>query len=361
MKIREYKASVTPENLRLSDDQLVFGKKFTDRIFKMNWSEEKGWHKPRIASFRDISLSPAARVLHYGQEVFEGMKAYYLGDKEFGLFRPEENIARFNRSAKRMVMPEIDPEFFMQALTRLISLEFDWIPKTRGCALYIRPNMIAIEPCISVGPSLEYLFYIMFSPVGPYFKSGFNPVKIYVPENFSRAADGGVGDAKTSGNYAASLYASQIAKEHDCSQVLWLDASQHKYVEEVGAMNMFFVRDGDTLVTPPLGGTILPGVTRDSVIKLAGTLGYKVEETVLPIDYVTMGIKTGSITEAFGSGTAAVVTPVGELCYGGHNYVINNGEVGPVTKRLFDELTAIQYGEKNDDFGWFKRFKVDEE
>ncbi len=333
--------------------KLVFGKFFTDHMFTMRYREGKGWFNPTIRPYANFSLPPAAMVLHYGQEIFEGMKAYCGGPGKFILFRPEMNIARFNRNAKRMVMPLVDPDLFLEALIKLIKLDYRWIPKERGHALYIRPFMIATEEQVGLRPSGEYIFAIILSPVGPYFGS-LNPVKIYISDIYSRACEGGVGEAKTGGNYAASLYAGKLAADEGCSQVLWLDAKEHRWVEEVGAMNIFFVVDNAVLLTPPTSGTILPGVTRDSILKLAPSLNLNAEELPGTIDSVLAAIKKGFVTEVFGAGTAAVVAPVGELHYRGEVFIINNNQTGPITQKIYDELTAIQYGEKEDPFGWTK-------
>lgn len=331
--------------------ELVFGKFFTDHMFVMKYNERRGWFDPTIRPYANFSLSPGAMVFHYGQEIFEGMKAYYGGSGKFILFRPEMNIARFNRSAERMVMPRVDPELFLKALIKLIKLDYRWIPKERGHALYIRPFMIATEEQVGLRPSREYIFAIILSPVGPYFGS-LKPVKIYISDVYSRACEGGVGEAKTGGNYAASLYAGKLAAEKGCSQVLWLDAKEHRLVEEVGAMNIFFVLNDGLLMTPQTSGTILPGVTRDSILQLAPRLNLEAHETPLRIGNVLKAIIEGRIVEVFGAGTAAVVTPVGELHYKGETFIINNNLIGPITQKVYDELTAIQYGEKEDLFGW---------
>ncbi len=331
--------------------KLVFGKVFTDRMFTMKYNKNEGWHDAKIERYKSFELDPACCVLHYSQEIFEGLKAYASEDGRVLTFRPEMNARRMNRSARRLCMPEIPEEDFIQALKELIMLEKRWIPRAPGTSLYIRPTMIATEAFLGVHPAAEYLFYIILSPVGPYFKAGFNPVGIYVEDKLVRAVVGGVGDIKTGGNYAASLLGAQIAEEKGFSQVLWLDAKEHKYVEEVGAMNMFFVF-GNKVVTPKLTGSILPGVTRDSVLKLAADMGYQVEERLISIDEVIEGITDGKLTEAFGTGTAAVISPVGSLYYKGKNYIINNNEVGAVTRSLYERLVNIQLGKAEDKFGW---------
>ncbi len=342
-----------PEDMKpkyTDESALGFGQLFTDRMFLQEYKNGQ-WQEAVIKKYEPFVLDPSVAVFHYAQEIFEGLKAYRHPDGSVALFRPEKNAERFRQSARRMAMPEVDPEFFVFAIDRLVALEKDWIPRSKGTSMYVRPTMIATEAALGVHPSDSYYFYIILSPSGPYFKSGFNPVKIYVTKEYTRAAPGGTGAVKAGGNYAASLIANLDAKKYGASQVLWLDAKEHKYVEEVGAMNMMFVID-DTVITSPLTGTILPGVTRDSILQLAPHLGYKAEERRISIDEVVEAIESGSLTEAFGCGTAAVVTPVGSLYYEGKEYVINDGKVGSITKQLYDELTAIQYGEKEDPFGW---------
>lgn len=331
-------------------EQLDFGTVFTDRMFTMKYNTERGWHDAKIEKYRPILLEPASAVLHYAQEIFEGLKAYISKDGRILMFRPEENAKRMNRSAKRMCMPEIPVEDFVQAIKELVMLEKRWIPKEKGTALYIRPTMIATEPVLGVHPSKEYLFFIILSPVGPYFKSGFSPVSIYVEDKLVRAVPGGVGDVKTGGNYAASLYASVKAKEKGFSQVLWLDGKEHRYIEEVGAMNIFFVY-GNKIVTPALNGSILPGITRKSVLELAPVLGYDAEERLISIDEVLQGIENGKITEVFGTGTAALIAPIDSLYYKGRSYIVKN-KVGEVTKVIYNDLVNIQYGEAEDEYGW---------
>ena len=289
--------------------------------------------------------------LHYGQEIFEGMKAYRGENGSVYLFRPEENMNRMNLSAERLCMPPIDVDLFMEALKKLVLLEKDWIPHGAGTSLYIRPTMIATEASLGVHPSGKYLFYIIAGPVGAYYPEGFSPTKIYVSEKYVRAAQGGVGHCKAAGNYAASLYASEEALKMGCAQVLWLDARERKYVEEVGTSNIFFVI-GDDLITPPLTGSILPGVTRDSVILLAKSWGINVLEKRLSMDEILNSIADGTLKETFASGTAAIVSPVGKIHYRGKDHVISDGNTGPLTERLYNEILRIQYGEKEDPFGW---------
>lgn len=332
---------------------LGFGKVFTDYMFTMRYQAGKGWIEPKISRYTPFPLDPAAVVLHYGQEIFEGLKAYAAPDGRILLFRPEENAKRMYRSAERLCMQPFPEDYFLEAVTTLVNLEKRWIPKAPGTSLYIRPTMVGLGSALGVHPASEYLFFVILSPVAAYFKEGFKPVSLYVEDYYVRAAVGGVGDAKTGGNYAASLMAGAKAEEKGFSQVLWLDAREKKYVEEVGAMNMFFVF-GKKLVTPALSGSILPGITRKSVIELARHLGYQVEERPISIDEVIAGMDNGSLTEAFGSGTAAVISPVGSLYFKNHNYVINQNQVGPITAELYNKLVDLQFGRAKDPFGWVR-------
>jgi branched-chain amino acid aminotransferase len=333
------------------ESKLGFGQIFTDHMFTMQYFEGKGWYDPKIEPYRSITLDPAAMCLHYGQLIFEGMKAYWGKDGGIFLFRPMENIRRMNASAKRLCMPELDENGFMDALKKLVLLEQDWIPRGSGTSLYIRPTMIATETAIGVHPSNAYLFFIIVGPVGAYYPEGFSPTKIYVIEDYVRAAPGGIGFCKAAANYAASLLASQYAIEQGYTQVLWLDAVERKYVEEVGTSNIFFVIK-DELITPPLSGSILPGVTRDSVIKLAKSWGVKVSERALSMDEIISSAENGTMQEAFASGTAAIVSPIGKIAFRGKEYIFQDGGVGKLTRQLYDEILQIQYGEKDDPFGW---------
>ncbi len=335
------------------ENNLGFGIHFTDHMFRMNYSEGKGWHSPKIVPYEEFNLDPAAVVLHYGQAIFEGLKAYKGQDGKIRLFRPEENAKRMNRSAWRMCMPQIDEDQFLQAVMELVKIESRWVPSQKGTSLYIRPFMIASEPFLGVRPAKDYIFAVILTPVGAYYAEGFNPVKIFVTDKFVRAAKGGVGEAKTAGNYAASLMASEEAKRLGFTQVLWLDAAERRYVEEVGTMNIFFLID-DCLVTPALSGSILPGITRDSVLHLASDWGIKTEERPISIDEVLESAESGRLKECFGTGTAAVISPVGSLYYKGKSVEVNGGKTGELAQRLFDEITAIQYGDKEDKFGWIK-------
>lgn len=337
-----------------SEDNLGFGARFTDRMFIMEY-KNGAWQEPVIKKYENLSLSPAAKVLHYAQEIFEGMKAYRTSDGHINLFRPDMNIKRFNNSAKRMMMPTIDPELFLNSLTTLIELEKDWAPTSPGTSIYVRPTFIGITPTLGVHPADEYLYYVILSPSGSYFAEGFKPVKIYVQDNYVRAVRGGTGAAKTGGNYAGSLLGGHEAEEHGCSQVLWLDAIERKYVEEVGAMNIFFVKDNVIYTAPLSSETILPGVTRNSTITLARDLGYTVKEEALTIDDVVESIDDGSMTEIFGAGTAASIAPVGSIYYKDAFHEVNKFQIGPITQKLYDDLTDIQWSRKEDKYGWIHR------
>jgi branched-chain amino acid aminotransferase len=333
---------------------LGFGKIFTDYLFLLDFYRDKGWGNPRIEPYRPIPLDPAALVLHYGQEVFEGLKAYRWAGGEICLFRPRQNFERMNRSAKRLCMPELDVDIVLEATKQLIRLEKDWVPSAPGSSLYIRPNLIANEAALGVQVSDRYLFYIMLGPVGAYYPQGFSPTQIYVSEKYIRAARGGLGEAKTLANYAHSLLAQEEAHAEGYNQVLWLDAVERKYVEEVGTSNILFYL-GDELVTPPLAGTILPGITRDSVLHLARSWEMKVSERMIDLDEVLRALETGKLKEVFASGTAAVISPVGKLHYRGKEYLVNGGKVGPLAQKLYEQITGIQYGKIKDPFGWMER------
>ena len=337
---------------RISDENsLVFGKQFTDRMFVMEYEGDKGWHSARIQPYGPFSLDPAAMVFHYAQEIFEGLKAFRRGDGQVALFRPADNVARFNRSARRMCMPEVDEAFFLDALLQLIRLEADWVPRNEGTSLYVRPTMIATEPMLGVRPSNQYLCYIILSPVGAYYKGGIAPVKIWISDFYVRATEGGTGEAKTGGNYAASLYAAKEAAENGYDQVLWLDAKEKRFVEEVGSMNMLFLYDGK-IVTSPLRGTVLDGITRRSALTLLAEMGYQIEERALSVDEVMEGVESGRLTEAFGTGTAVVISPVGSFCYKGRCVQLGDGKPGQLTMELYNRLTAIQYGKESDRHQW---------
>ncbi len=332
-------------------DEMGFGIFYSDHIFLMDWHEDKGWHGARIEPYRPLTLDPAAMVLHYAQAAFEGFKAYPTKDGRVLLFRPELNLARMNDSMRRICVPPVDEAFVLSAIKKLISIDRDWIPTGRGQSLYIRPTVIATEPHIGVRPSKEYLFYVIMSPVGAYYKEGFSPVKILVEENYVRSAVGGLGGAKAAANYAASLLAAEEAHRRGWTQVLWLDASHRALVEEVGTMNIFFMID-DTLVTPKLTGSLLAGITRKSVLELADHWGMKTEQRSVRIEEVTQAAEEGRLTEMFGSGTAAIISPVNEFCYKDVPYLLPAPQPGPVAVNLFETLLAIQYGDQKDPFGW---------
>ena len=339
------------KNKKEYETTLEFGKYFTDRMFQINFSNGK-WVNPRITKYGPLLLEPSAIALQYGQAIFEGQKAYWSKDGKLNLFRPELNIERFNNSARRIAMPEIAPDMYYNALKTLLDLERDWTPRNIGSALYIRPTMIGTQGRLGVGPSSEYLFYIILAPVGPYFPEGFKPIKILVSEEYIRAAAGGTGFAKTGGNYAASLLIGQEALDKGYNQVLWLDAVHRKYAEEVGAMNIFFVYN-DTLYTAPLdSGTILPGITRESVIQMVNDFGYSFKEKSLSMEEIVEGAKNGSLQECFGAGTAASIAPVGCLHYQGKEHIINNFQIGEITQKIYDQLIRIQYGLIDDPYGW---------
>jgi branched-chain amino acid aminotransferase len=348
---------INPNNLKpkpTDESDLGFGNIFTDHMFMMDFVSGKGWLDARIEPYQNLLIDPAAMALHYGQEIFEGLKAYRGKDDHIYLFRPRDNFIRMNRSAVRVCMPELDLDTTIEGMKKLILLDKDWIPKNEGTSLYIRPTMMATEPHLGVRPANEYLFFIIIGPVGAYYKEGLNPVKIFVEDKYIRAGKGGTGEAKTAGNYAASLLAAEEAKEQGFTQVLWLDAAERRFVEEVGTMNMFFVID-DEVITAPLTGSILPGITRDSVIQIVKHWGLKISERSLRIDEVIDAAKNGRLKETFGTGTAAVISPVGQITYKSNNYIVAGGKMGELSQRLYDEIVAIQYGEKADPFGWAER------
>lgn len=332
-------------------DTLEFGNLFTDHMFLMNYTEGMGWHDGRIVPYGPIPMEPAAAVFHYAQEMFEGLKAYKTKEGKVLLFRPDKNAERTNNTNERMCIPTIDKELYVDAIKALVDCEKDWIPGKEGTSLYIRPFIIATEPFLGVRSSREYLFIIILSPVGPYYKEGLAPTKIFVEDEYVRATLGGTGFAKIGGNYAAGLKSQEKAHDKGYSQVLWLDGVERKYVEEIGTSNAFFVIDGE-VVTAPLEGTILPGITRDSVIKLLKDWNIKVSERRMTIEDIYKASDEGRLTEVFATGTAAVISPVGELCWQDRKISINNGEIGSLSQRLYDELSGIQLGKIEDKFGW---------
>lgn len=336
------------------ESTLGFGRIFSDHMFLAEYDEGRGWHDARIVPYGPLPLDPAAMTLHYGQEIFEGLKAYRGKGGAVCLFRPSANFERMNRSAERLCMPALPVGDALRALEALIRIDGDWIPARRGTSLYVRPVMIATEPGLGVRPAGRYLFFIIAGPVGNYYPRGFEPVRILVEEDTVRAARGGLGEAKTGANYAASLLAAKAAKAKGYDQVLWLDAARRSEVEEVGTMNIFFVI-GDRVVTPPLGGSILPGVTRDSALRILRDWGLAVEERPVEIGEVIRSAEKGTLREAFGTGTAAVISPVGVLCYRGKEHIVGGGRVGEIAVKLYDEITGIQYGEVADRYGWVHR------
>ena len=351
MEIKITKASVLKE--KPDSSTLGFGKIFTDHMFMMDWNDEKGWYNARIVPFANISLHPASTVLHYGSEIFEGLKAYRRKDGKVQLFRPIENIRRMNRSAERLCLPQIPEDMAMEILTTFVNVEQDWTPSAEGTSLYLRPFLFGNDESLGVHAVHNATYVIIASPVGSYYKEGINPVKIMIEDEDVRAVRGGTGYAKCGGNYAASNRAGERAEKKGYSQVLWLDGVERKYIEEVGAMNVMF-KIGDEIVTPMLSGSILPGITRMSCLEVLKKEGYKVSERLISIDELAEAMEKGELKEAWGCGTAAVVSPIGELCYKGVKYPVNNGEIGEVTQHLYDTLTGIQWGKLEDTFGWTK-------
>lgn len=330
---------------------LDFGTVFTDHMFILDYSADQGWHDGRIIPYGPIELDPAATSLHYGQTVFEGLKAYVTESDEVQLFRPDQNIARLNRSSERIRIPELDEEYATNAIKELVRLDKEWVPKEPGTSLYIRPYIIATEAHLGVSPSKNYKFIIILSPVGAYYDEGINPVKIAVEDKYVRAVIGGTGEAKTGGNYASSLAATEIVAKKGFAQVLWLDGVEKKYIEEVGSMNVFF-KINDEIITPKLNGSILPGITRDSVIKMLNYWDMPVIERRISMQEIYDAAKNGSLKEAFGTGTAAVISPIGQLTWKTEDIIINQGKTGTVSKKLYDSLGDIQYGRSEDVFNW---------
>ena len=333
------------------DAELGFGQLFTDHMFIADFQEEKGWYDPRVEPYGPIPMDPASAVLHYAQAIFDGLKAFRGVDYRIRLFRPQKHIERMNGSARRVCIPLLDPEMALSSIVTLVGLERDWVPRTIGTSLYVRPIIIANEPFLGVRPAKSYIYYVILSPVGAYYPEGMAPVKIRVEEKHVRAVEGGLGGAKTGANYAASLMAGEEAKHGGYTQVLWLDGVHRKYLDEVGTMNIM-VKIGDEVITPPLTGTILPGVTRDSVLTLLRDWGVRASERQIGIDEVVAAHKGGALKEVWGTGTAAVISPVGELAYKGEKMVINGGQIGPLTQRLYDAIVGIQYGKAPDPHGW---------
>lgn len=346
----------TPKEKPTDESVLGFGKIFTDHMFLMNYTDGQGWHDARIAPYGPIALDPSAMVLHYAQEVFEGMKAYRIADGSIQLFRPYENARRFNNSAKRLCIPTMDEELFVTAVKTLVSVDKDWVPHSPETSLYIRPFVFATDAHLGVHASKTYLFAIIVSPSGCYYPEGINPVRIYVESKDVRAVRGGTGYTKCGGNYAASIRAGEVAEEKGYAQVLWLDGVEQKYIEEVGSMNVMFKISGK-IVTPALTGSVLPGITRKSCIELLKSWGYEVEERLLSAQELFDAAESGALEEAWGTGTAAVVSPVGEMAWNDRSCIVNGGKIGPTVQKLYDTLTGIQWGKLEDTFGWI--VKVD--
>ncbi len=352
MEIRIEKA--TTLKTKPDASTLGFGRKFTDYMFRMSYSREKGWYDARIIPYGNLELNPCSVVFHYGAEIFEGMKAYRTEQGDVQLFRPMENIRRMNQSAERMALPQLNEEDALQAITELVKLEQDWVPSEPGTSLYIRPFMFGNDEHLGVHSIDNAEFVIILSPVGSYYAEGVNPVKIMIETEDVRAVRGGTGYAKCGGNYAAATRAGERAEKKGYTQVLWLDGVERKYIEEVGAMNVMFKING-TIVTPKLTGSVLPGITRKSIIELLKDKGYQVEERLISIDEVLSALKDGTMEEFWGCGTAAVVSPVGALYYEGTEYVINDNKIGPVTQMLYDTLTGIQWGKTADPYNWIHK------
>lgn len=347
----EIQITLSQNKKNKSFKQLGFGDKFTDHMFVMDYNPQEDWHNPRIVPYGPITLYPSAKCFHYGQEIFEGMKAYRTDTGKIQLFRPNENFIRFNRSCDRICIPKIDVDFMIEALKALIDIDREWVPAQEGFSLYIRPLIIATDNSLGVAPSKTYRLYIILSPSGSFYKNGFEPVKIYVETNYVRAVRGGVGFAKTAGNYAASLKAQTLALAEGYEQVLWLDAIERKYIEEVGAMNVFFKIE-NKVVTPKLQGSILPGVTRSSVIEILQDWNVDIEERPISIEELIDTYDAGLLKEAWGTGTAAVISPIGELKYKDKILKINDGNIGSLSQRIYDELTDIQWGRIPDTRNW---------
>ena len=347
----KYELAKTLKEKPADESKLGFGHIFTDHMFIMNYDIGEGWHDARIVPYGDISLSPAAMCLHYGQEIFEGLKAYRTAEGKIQLFRPDENFKRMNVSNERMVIPKINEQDAMEALMVLLNVEKDWVPYSEGASLYIRPFIIATDPYVGVRPADHYMFMIILSPSGAYYSTGLNPVKIYVESNYVRAVRGGTGFAKTAANYAISLAGQDEAHKQDYEQVLWLDGVERKYVEEVGSMNIFFVIDGE-IITPALTGSVLSGITRKSAIEICRSKGYTVTERKITIQEVAEAYDAGKLDEVFGTGTAAVISPVGHLKWEDKIMEINDNKIGQISQMLYDTMTGIQWGKIPDEFGW---------
>jgi branched-chain amino acid aminotransferase len=352
--VTPHASPVAAETRRKVLEDPGFGRIFTDHMVTMRWTAEAGWHDGQVKARAPFAIDPACAVLHYAQEVFEGMKAYRTDQGAIVLFRPDRNAARFARSAERMAMPPVSEALFIEAVEALVKIDKDWVPGGAG-SLYLRPFMFASESFLGVRPALEYIFCVIACPVGPYFKGGDKPLKLWISDKYTRAAPGGTGAAKCGGNYAASLIAQAEAAEHGCDQVVFLDAAEHRWVEELGGMNIFFVMDDGTVITPPLTGTILPGITRDSIIEIARSLGIQVKEGAYSLDQWRADAKSGRLREAFACGTAAVVAGIGEVVTASGSFSIGEAATGPVSQKLKARLIGIQRGTVEDTHNWIRR------
>ncbi|MDK8878336.1 branched-chain amino acid aminotransferase [Corynebacterium sp. MSK008] len=343
------------ERAKILEDP-AFGQQFTDHMVSIEWAEDEGWHNAQVRAYEPISLDPASNVFHYGQAIFEGLKAYRHADGSITAFRPEQNAKRLNNSAERMAMPELPEEVFLEAVRQIVDIDKDWVPEAGGeASLYLRPFMIGTEKTLGVKPSSSYSFYIIASPAGAYFSGGIKPVSVWISEDYVRAAPGGTGDAKFAGNYAASLLAQQQAAEQGCDQVVWLDAIERKYIEEMGGMNLMFVEGSGAdakIITPELTGSLLPGITRKSLLQVAEDLGYTAEERKITVEQWRSGVEDGTITETMACGTAAVITPVGTVKSNEGEFTVNNNEAGEITMAMRERLRGIQTGEAEDTHGW---------
>ena len=349
MEIKITRAAALKE--KPDSSTLVFGKAMTDHMFIVDYDEGQGWHDPRVVPYGPLQIDPAAKVLHYGEEIFEGLKAYRTADGSIQLFRPKDNIDRMNKSAARLCLPQIPEELALAGITKLVEVEQDWVPHEKDTSLYIRPFMIGLDAALGVHSSHHVQYIVVVCPVGAYYPEGLNPVKIYVEEQDVRAVKGGMGMAKTGGNYAASLRAGDQAEKAGYSQVLWLDGVHRKYIEEVGSMNVMF-KIGGTVVTPELTGSVLPGITRKSCLELLRDWGYSVEERLVSARELFDAAQSGTLEEAWGTGTAAVVSPIGLLAEGETRVEVGGGQIGRLTQRLYDTLTGIQWGTEPDPYGW---------
>jgi branched-chain amino acid aminotransferase len=341
----------TPERVAEVLAKPGFGQHFTDHMVTIRWNREKGWHDAEVGPYSTLALDPAAMVLHYGQAIFEGLKAYRQPDGSIASFRPEANAERFRASARRMAMPELPDELFLESVRQILAVDDRWVPSAEEESLYLRPFMISTEKGLGVRPSSEYLYVLIASPAGSYFAGGVRPVSVWLSTEYVRAAPGGTGAAKFAGNYAASLVAQAQAAEKGCDQVVWLDAVERRWVEEMGGMNLFFVF-GDKVITPELTGTLLPGITRNSLLALASDLGLSVEERRISTDEWEKANASGELTEVFACGTAAVITPVGHVKHAGGEFDVADGGTGSVTMKLRERLTGLQHGHVADTHGW---------